>query len=279
MKVLVINGSPRAKGNSDILCDEFIRGAEEAGHQVEKISLREKSISPCKACYACFRTGPCVQKDDMAEILKKADNADVFLLASPTYFLTMSGQMKVMIDRLLPRWQDLGGKEAYVIVTGHDGKKGLERNAEDLVRILENLGDRVLTNFHNTDSEKGYYENLKDYFLRAEKYHFFMKPAVMMCGQNCLKNYMLEHPFEWDLQYHEKWYERNAGEKPVMEELRFFTKYHSMASAGMTIEWIKEDMPVSPEIMAKRITNLRRIGLGELLKDTEDKEEHPYGTA
>ena len=62
-----------------------------------------------------------------------------------------------------------------------------------------------------------------------------------------------------------------------MEELRFFTKYHSMASAGMTIKWIEEDMPVSPEMMAKRITNLRRIGLSELLKDTEDKEQHPYG--
>ena len=57
MKILVINGSPRAKGNSDLLCDEFIRGAEEAGNQVEKISLREKEISPCRACYACFRTG------------------------------------------------------------------------------------------------------------------------------------------------------------------------------------------------------------------------------
>ena len=115
MNVLVINGSPRAKGNSDILCDEFIRGAEEAGHQVEKISLREKKIFPCKACYACFRTGSCVQKDDMAEILRKAEKADVLLLASPTYFLTMSGQMKVMIDRLLPKWQGLEGKEAYVI--------------------------------------------------------------------------------------------------------------------------------------------------------------------
>ena len=134
------------------------------------------------------------------------------------------------------------------------------KDKDDLIHWI--YYDRVLTNFHSTDSEKGYYENLKDYFLRAEKYHFFLKPAVMMCGQNCLKSYMLEHPFEWDLQYHEKWYERNAGEKPVMEELRFFTKYHSMA-----------------EIMAKRITNLRRIGLGELLKDTEDKEEHPYGTA
>lgn len=101
MKVLVINGSPRAKGNSDLLCDEFIRGAEEAGNQVEKISLREKEIFPCKACYACFRTGSCVQKDDMPGILEKAEKADVLLLATPTYFLTMSGQMKVMIDRLL----------------------------------------------------------------------------------------------------------------------------------------------------------------------------------
>lgn len=62
MHVLIINGSPRAKGNSDLLCDEFIRGAKEAGHQVEKISLREKSICPCLACYACFKTGFCVQK-------------------------------------------------------------------------------------------------------------------------------------------------------------------------------------------------------------------------
>ena len=143
MRVLVINGSPRTKGNSDLLCDEFIRGAEEAGHQVEKISLREKKIAPCRACYACFKTVACVQKDDMAEILEKAEVSDVLLLASPTYFLTMSGQMKVMIDRLLPKWQGLGGKDAYVIVTGHDGKNGLKRNAEELQEILENLGNRV----------------------------------------------------------------------------------------------------------------------------------------
>lgn len=143
MKVLVVNGSPRAKGNSDLLCDEFIRGAREAGHNVEKISLREKNISYCKACYACFRTGRCVQKDDMAEILEKAQEADVIVLASPTYFLTISGQMKVMIDRLLPKWQDLGGRDAYVIVTGHDGKQGLKRTAEDLAVILQNLGCHV----------------------------------------------------------------------------------------------------------------------------------------
>lgn len=92
--VLVINGSPRAKGNSDLLCDEFIRGAVEAGCQAEKVSLREKEIRPCRACYSCFQTGICVQKDDMAELLEKAERADVLVLASPTYFLTMSGQMK-----------------------------------------------------------------------------------------------------------------------------------------------------------------------------------------
>ena len=143
MNVLVINGSPRAKGNSDLLCEAFIRGAEEAGHQAEKISLREKEIHPCRACYACFRTGRCVQRDDMEEVLEQAAAADVLVLASPTYFLTMSGPMKVFIDRLLPKWRDLGGKDAYVIVTGHDGKQGLQRAAEEMAAILENLGDRV----------------------------------------------------------------------------------------------------------------------------------------
>ncbi|MCD7778719.1 MAG: flavodoxin family protein [Clostridiales bacterium] len=143
MKAVIINGSPRAKGNSDLLCDEFIRGAKESGHQTEKISLREYSVNPCKACYACFKTGKCIQKDDMAEILDKVKNADVLLLASPTYFLTMSGQMKIFIDRLLPEWQGLGGKEVYIIVTGHDRKEGLKRTANDLKDIFAYLGNTV----------------------------------------------------------------------------------------------------------------------------------------
>lgn len=140
MKVLVIHGSPRHQGNSDLLCDALIQGAKESGHDVEKIWLGNKNIHFCRACYACFQTGRCVQKDDMQEILEKIQEADVLVLASPTYFLTMSGQMKVMIDRLLPKWQDLGGKGAYVIVTGHDGKEGLKHVGEDLKLILENLG-------------------------------------------------------------------------------------------------------------------------------------------
>lgn len=143
MRTVIINGSPRAKGNSDLLCDEFMRGAIESGHDVEKISLRDKNINSCKACYACFKTGRCVQNDDMDEILGKVKDSEVLVLASPTYFLTMTGQMKTFIDRLLPDWQGLGGKDVYVIVTGHDGKAGLKRVADDLVDIFSHLGNDV----------------------------------------------------------------------------------------------------------------------------------------
>ncbi len=143
MNIVIINGSPRTNGNSDLLCDEFIRGARESGNQTEKVSLREYTVSPCRACYACFKTGKCVQKDDMAEILNKIKNADVLVLASPTYFMTMTGQMKVFIDRLLPEWQGLGGKDVYIIVTGHDNKEGLKRTAGDLSDIFSYLGNTV----------------------------------------------------------------------------------------------------------------------------------------
>lgn len=55
MKILVINGSPRTKGNSDLLCDEFIRGAEESGNQVEKISLQEKTIATLQGLLCLFQ--------------------------------------------------------------------------------------------------------------------------------------------------------------------------------------------------------------------------------
>ena len=79
----------------------------------------------------------------MEDLLGKIVAADVLAVASPVYFGTMCGQAKVMIDRLLPQWQNLGGKDVYLIVTGHDGKAGLQRAADDLRCVFQNLGDRV----------------------------------------------------------------------------------------------------------------------------------------
>ena len=85
-KVLILSGSPRKGGNSDILCDEFARGAQEAGNEVEKIRVASKKIHPCSACYYCRdHGGACVHKDDMAEVLQKMIDSDVLVLASPVY--------------------------------------------------------------------------------------------------------------------------------------------------------------------------------------------------
>ena len=72
MKVLAISSSPRRGGNSDVLCDEFLKGAAEAGHETRKIRLAEKKIAPCAACYGCTESHVCVRKDDMAEVLKSS---------------------------------------------------------------------------------------------------------------------------------------------------------------------------------------------------------------
>ena len=76
-KVFVLSGSSRKGGNSDLLCDAFIRGAKESGNEVEKIFLRDKKISYCTACYYCRDTGKgCAIKDDMAEVLDKMLKVD-----------------------------------------------------------------------------------------------------------------------------------------------------------------------------------------------------------
>ena len=123
MKVLIVSSSPRKEGNSDVLCDRFARGASEAGHEVEKIMLRDKKISPCNACYACMETRTCAIKDDMADIFAKLLKADVILLASPVYFYSVSAQMKALIDRCLVDHKSLAGKQFYYIITAADPQR------------------------------------------------------------------------------------------------------------------------------------------------------------
>lgn len=119
-KVLILSGSPRKGGNSDLLCDAMMRGAVEAGHEAEKIRVAEKEIGYCRACYAC-KSGACVIRDDMAEILQKMIDADVLVLASPVYFYSIDAQLKALIDRTVARWTEVRDKEFYYIMTAADG--------------------------------------------------------------------------------------------------------------------------------------------------------------
>ena len=117
-KVLILSGSPRKNGNSALLCQEFAKGASEAGNDVELIYLRDKKIGYCQACYYCKNhDGVCAIKDDMAEILDKMNAADIIAMASPVYFYSIDAQMKALIDRTVAQWLKIRDKKFYYIMS------------------------------------------------------------------------------------------------------------------------------------------------------------------
>ena len=123
-KVLILSGSPRKDGNSDLLCSEFMRGAQESGNEVQKVFVRSKKIVPCNACYYCRdHGGKCALNDDMSEILDAMQAADVIVMASPVYFYSIDAQMKIIIDRSLARWTNIPNKEFYFIMTCADDNR------------------------------------------------------------------------------------------------------------------------------------------------------------
>jgi len=99
MNVLAMYGSPREGGNTDILMDEFARGAKEADARVERVHLRKLKISPCLEIYGCLDTGRCVIRDDFQRLHQQMASAQVVALASPIFFYTVSSHTKIMMDR------------------------------------------------------------------------------------------------------------------------------------------------------------------------------------
>ena len=101
-KIVILNGSPRKKGNTSALVKAFIDGAKSAGNTVTEFFLDNMNIRGCKGCFGGHSSNkcPCVQKDDMSKIYPKIKNSDIIILASPLYYWTMSGQLITVLDRL-----------------------------------------------------------------------------------------------------------------------------------------------------------------------------------
>ena len=117
-KVLIISTSLRGGSNSDILANECAKGAKEAGHDVELLSLKGKDIKYCIGCLSCQRNGMCVLKDDVADIMAKVKDAEVIVYATPIYYYEMCGQMKTLLDRLNPLYStDYSFRDIYMIAT------------------------------------------------------------------------------------------------------------------------------------------------------------------
>ncbi len=124
-KVFIISSSPRRGGNSDLLCDQFARGAREAGHEVSKVSLSGKTIGFCRACGICKASGRCPQQDAVAPYLESMMAADVIVLATPVYFYTMCAQLKALIDRTVAIYPRLTHKQFYFIMTMADDNESM----------------------------------------------------------------------------------------------------------------------------------------------------------
>ncbi|WP_148372453.1 flavodoxin family protein [Bacteroides bouchesdurhonensis] len=144
-KVLILSSSPRRGGNSDRLCDEFLKGAEAAGNDVEKIFLKDKQINYCTGCSVCSMYGkPCPQKDDAADIIEKMIGADVIVMATPVYFYTMCAQMKTLIDRCCARYLEIRNKEFYfIIAAAEESVPMMERTIEGFRGFLDCLEEPI----------------------------------------------------------------------------------------------------------------------------------------
>ncbi len=179
MKVLGIGGSPRKGGNSDTLLDRALAGANGAGASVEKIVLNDLNFKPCQECGGCDKTGACVLMDDMELVYKKLDEADAVILASPIFFGSITGQLKMMIDRFHCRWvlkyvlkksvSPKKKKRGIFLCVGGKEKDVYFESAKTIIKVffavldIEYAGDLF---FKGVDKKTGILEN-KDAMKKA----------------------------------------------------------------------------------------------------------------
>ncbi len=150
MKVLGIMGSPRIKGNTDLLLDEALAGAESRGAEVDKIVVDRLNIAPCNDYYGCLKDGKCVIRDDMDGIYPKLLDADIVIVASPTFFYGLSAQLKALIDRCQAIWarryilkQELpeaGRKGALIGVAATEGKQLFDGSILTIKYFFKTIG-------------------------------------------------------------------------------------------------------------------------------------------
>lgn len=104
MKVLGIYGSPRKGGNSDLLLEEALKGAQSQGAEISTIRPFKMDIQACSECGSCDKTGICIIKDDMQALYPQLEEADIIFMATPMFFYGMPSSIKALIDRCQALW-------------------------------------------------------------------------------------------------------------------------------------------------------------------------------
>jgi multimeric flavodoxin WrbA len=141
-QIVILKGSPREHGNSNILAEQVALGAKESGAVVESFYLHGMDIRPCDGCDFCRETGMCVLKDDMQKIYPKLLAADAIVLASPIYWFTYSAQLKLCIDRWYAIWNfnhDLFKGKPFGVVLTYGDTDPYTSGAVNAIHTLETM--------------------------------------------------------------------------------------------------------------------------------------------
>lgn len=137
MKIVILTGSPRKKGNSNYLAEQFAKGANNAGHEVFVFDCVKQKVGGCLACDFCGMNGPCSQKDDFTNILRpQLETADMIVLVSPIYYYGLSSQLKAVIDRFYALDGSMRNKKSALLVTMADTNNATAFSAVDYYHAL-----------------------------------------------------------------------------------------------------------------------------------------------
>ncbi len=136
-KVVGILGSPRKNGNTDFLLKKSLSSISGGKVSTRIIRLSDLRLEPCTECNCCYNTGKCIIKDDIGKVFKAIEEADIIIVASPVFFMGVSAQTKIIIDRSQSQWAKryvLGKmphgaqkakKGVFIAVRGGKGKKDI----------------------------------------------------------------------------------------------------------------------------------------------------------
>ncbi len=129
-KILIVSASLRKNSNSEALARAFAEGAEAAGHEVDFVSLRGRTVNFCRGCFVCQEKLRCVIRDDADAICQKALTADVLVFATPIYYYEMSGQLKTLLDRLNPLFpSDYAFRDVYLMTSAAEDEASVPERA------------------------------------------------------------------------------------------------------------------------------------------------------
>lgn len=125
IRVLAISSTPRPGGNSERLLEKAVEGAISAGADAKTVYLRKLKIGPCAECCACFKLGKCRIADDYQGVFEVMLKADRIIFASPVFFMTVSAQAKLLIDRCQCLWSRKYVLKQPVCPDGPEDRRGM----------------------------------------------------------------------------------------------------------------------------------------------------------